>query len=88
MPASAGGGGGADGGDADAENPRFDPLVGAADSGGVDCVVCMEQVGPFPLRASTYMVTPCDHLFHAACLQPWLDHQLQCPTCRLALPQP
>ena len=59
-----------------------------AGSGGVDCVVCGDIVGPFPLRASTYMGTPCDHLFHATCLRPWIEHNLQCPTCRLALPAP
>jgi hypothetical protein len=67
--------------------PGPDPLVGLASYGTLDCVVCMEGL-TFPLRASAYMVTPCDHIFHTQCLRPWLDQALQCPTCRLTLPEP
>jgi hypothetical protein len=73
-------------GDDDVESPPPDPLVGnAATSGTIDCVVCQEAFA-FPVLASSYMVTPCDHLFHKECLRPWLDQALQCPTCRLPLP--
>lgn len=64
-----------------------DVLVGDASYGGIDCVVCMESI-TFPVRSSTYMVTPCDHMFHTQCLRPWLEQSLQCPTCRLNLPAP
>ena len=33
-----------------------------------------------------YMLTPCDHLFHEACLQRWMEHKLECPVCRATLP--
>lgn len=31
-------------------------------------------------------VTPCDHIFHARCLQRWMDIKMECPTCRRSLP--
>jgi len=71
----------------DEENPEMDDLVGAADFGSIDCVICQDAI-LFPIRSSLYMITPCDHLFHSTCLRPWLDHALQCPTCRLMLPPP
>lgn len=49
----------------------------------VDCVICMS---PIEMQHRDYMVTPCDHVFHAHCLLQWLDHKLECPTCRGALP--
>ncbi|GAB7347247.1 hypothetical protein MBLNU459_g3343t1 [Dothideomycetes sp. NU459] len=33
-----------------------------------------------------YMVTPCRHIFHAACLEGWMKYRLQCPICREQLP--
>jgi hypothetical protein len=53
----------------------------------VDCVICMETL-TFPMRRREYMVTPCDHVFHAQCLKPWMDQKLECPTCRMQLPEP
>jgi hypothetical protein len=29
---------------------------------------------------------PCEHLFHKACLRPWLDLHNTCPLCRAAIP--
>lgn len=34
----------------------------------------------------TYMVTPCRHIFHSACLEGWMRYRLQCPICRETLP--
>lgn len=70
-----------------AADPALDEIVGAADAGNIDCVVCMEAV-VMPLSRREYMITPCDHLFHTACLAPWLEQRLECPTCRLRLPEP
>jgi transmembrane E3 ubiquitin-protein ligase len=33
-----------------------------------------------------YMVTPCRHIFHAECLEGWMNLRLVCPVCREALP--
>ena len=33
-----------------------------------------------------YMVTPCRHIFHSACLEGWMRYRLQCPICREGLP--
>ncbi|KAK1766195.1 hypothetical protein QBC33DRAFT_589222 [Phialemonium atrogriseum] len=38
------------------------------------------------LARRAYMVTPCRHIFHAACLEGWLRFRLQCPICREELP--
>ena len=40
--------------------------------------------GVFARRA--YMVTPCRHIFHSACLEGWMRFRLQCPICREELP--
>ena len=49
-----------------------------------ECVICyngIDVAGP-----GEYMVSPCDHLFHRACLERWMDIKLECPVCRAALP--
>jgi hypothetical protein len=38
------------------------------------------------LARRMYMVTPCRHIFHSACLEGWLRFRLQCPICREELP--
>ena len=35
---------------------------------------------------SNVMVTPCKHIFHTACLEPWMHIRHVCPSCRLPLP--
>lgn len=50
-----------------------------------DCVICMTSID-LAQRSSDYMVTPCDHFFHSACLQRWMDIKMECPTCRRSLP--
>lgn len=60
----------------------------------IDCAICMSEV---PVRVEeapethkvdeqTYMVTPCDHIFHTQCLENWMSYKLQCPVCRSPLP--
>ena len=67
-----------------------------------DCAICMQDLevavieagssgdqtsGPAGLLARrTYMVTPCRHIFHSACLEGWMKYRLQCPICRETLP--
>ncbi|KAJ3395924.1 hypothetical protein HDU92_004599 [Lobulomyces angularis] len=33
-----------------------------------------------------YMITPCHHLYHAGCLEKWMEVKLECPVCRQELP--
>lgn len=49
------------------------------------CVICHDDVdlGGDPREL---MRTPCNHLFHTACLSRWMDQKLECPTCRAPLP--
>ena len=67
-----------------------------------DCAICMQDLevpiieaggssdqvtGPSGLLARRlYMVTPCRHIFHSACLEGWMKYRLQCPICRETLP--
>ncbi|KAI1326809.1 hypothetical protein F5Y16DRAFT_373438 [Xylariaceae sp. FL0255] len=68
----------------------------------IDCAICREVLevpvvkagdddpaaggvaGVFARRM--YMVTPCRHIFHSACLEGWMRFRLQCPICREELP--
>lgn len=65
-----------------------------------DCAICMQDfevpvvepghsgdvAGGFVLARRLYMVTPCRHIFHTACLEGWMKYRLQCPNCREGLP--
>jgi hypothetical protein len=46
------------------------------------CVVCADQFKP----SDTYSQLPCNHVFHQACLFPWLQSTNTCPICRFELP--
>jgi hypothetical protein len=48
----------------------------AGSAGGVGGMLARRQ----------YMVTPCRHVFHSACLEGWMRFRLQCPICRENLP--
>ncbi|GAB0134950.1 hypothetical protein EsDP_00003302 [Epichloe bromicola] len=66
----------------------------------IDCAICREVLEVPVIRAGEeessvvsgvfarrmYMVTPCRHIFHTACLESWLRFRLQCPICRDELP--
>jgi len=56
--------------------PAGEEVTGSAGAGGVAGM----------LARRTYMVTPCRHVFHSACLEGWLRFRLQCPICRENLP--
>lgn len=49
-----------------------------------ECVICMGEMSADD--ASQRVITPCDHRFHLACLERWLDVKMECPTCRAVLP--
>ncbi|KAL3957711.1 hypothetical protein ACCO45_008289 [Purpureocillium lilacinum] len=75
---------------------------GAGPAGGtraIDCAICREVLEVPVLSAGEeegrvanvfarrlYMVTPCRHIFHTACLEGWMRFRLQCPICREELP--
>ncbi|KAE8451003.1 hypothetical protein EG329_005443 [Mollisiaceae sp. DMI_Dod_QoI] len=50
--------------------------TGSGAAGGVTGMLARRQ----------YMVTPCRHVFHSACLEGWMRFRLQCPICRENLP--
>ncbi|KAF4976510.1 hypothetical protein FZEAL_6828 [Fusarium zealandicum] len=65
----------------------------------IDCAICREVLDVPVLTAEDedtgvagvfarrlYMVTPCRHIFHSACLEGWMRFRLQCPICREELP--
>ena len=63
-----------------------------------DCAICMNEIdvpvvskmegprGAAWLEQRNYMVTPCRHIFHAECLEGWMNLRLICPVCRESLP--
>ena len=51
-------------------------VSGAGSAGGMAGLLARRQ----------YMVTPCRHVFHSACLEGWMRFRLQCPICRENLP--
>ena len=68
-----------------------------------ECVICMEPIefadasNPAALEEGAaapgnptpnLMLTPCNHLFHTECLKHWMEHKMECPTCRGRLPEP
>ena len=55
-----------------------------ADTGALDCVICCSPVDV--QDRSSYMLTPCEHIFHRSCLTTWMDVKMECPTCRGNLP--
>ncbi|CAI2376687.1 unnamed protein product [Moneuplotes crassus] len=48
-----------------------------------DCSVCKEKFDPVDSELTRM---PCMHIFHNACILPWLEKHNSCPTCRFELP--
>eukprot|EP00667_Euglena_gracilis_P006998 EG_transcript_7066 len=66
-------------------SPRQDLEAGQADGEhGEDCAICRHEVDL--AEPEQYMVTPCDHIFHASCLSEWMYYKMECPICRGRLP--
>lgn len=49
------------------------------------CSICLEKVMPIATRI---VITHCKHIFHAACLKPWIVTRRNCPMCREKLVYP
>lgn len=60
------------------------PVLSKAD--GMRAGVVGRGSGAPWLEQGNYMVTPCRHIFHAECLENWMDLRLVCPVCRETLP--
>lgn len=64
------------------------PLVNSSSGGDNEtreCCICMESVN---IHSRERMVTPCNHFFHAGCLERWLEVRLECALCRSPVPPP
>uniref|UniRef100_A0ACD5Z9K7 Uncharacterized protein n=1 Tax=Avena sativa TaxID=4498 RepID=A0ACD5Z9K7_AVESA len=47
-----------------------------------DCAVCLEAFGD---DDGVKVVPACGHVFHAPCIDRWLDERNSCPVCRCAV---
>ena len=68
----------------------FDPSAGSAQHDGhADCAICVGDLAvdaaEQPSVHHVAIELPCEHKFHAMCLEPWLRRQSTCPLCRLNL---
>ncbi|KAJ5627904.1 hypothetical protein N7490_010132 [Penicillium lividum] len=59
------------------------PVLSASTSAGGSIV---SEGATSILSRRNYMVTPCRHIFHTACLESWMRLRLQCPICRDTIP--
>lgn len=50
--------------------------------GQLSCAICLEGLE----QSEDRMALPCAHVFHTACVQPWINTHHQCPTCRTDVP--
>lgn len=54
----------------------------------MNCSDCQNGISP-AVRKSTYVVTPCFHVFCIECLKQWVSKiEKPCPLCRVAIIQP
>jgi len=44
-----------------------------------ECAICLEEVGE---GGAVKMIAYCKHVFHAECIDRWLEKQVTCPVCR------
>jgi len=62
---------------------NYHRTAGRVGETGAECVICMSEIDVEDARR---VVTPCNHVFHQACLEQWMDVKMECPTCRTVLP--
>nr|XP_043616913.1 E3 ubiquitin-protein ligase ATL6-like [Erigeron canadensis] len=54
--------------------------------GALECAVCLNE---FDDEETIRLIPKCDHVFHAECIDAWLENHVTCPVCRSNLvPQP
>jgi len=49
--------------------------------GGGECAVCQSTLEP----ADVVRFLPCRHCFHTACIDPWFERSVHCPSCRASV---
>jgi len=64
-----------------------------SEDGCPECPICMNPLDEEAAgtvcsgsEAIQIMRAPCKHMFHAKCLQNWMEIKLECPICRVKLP--
>ena len=88
-----GGGGGGDGGDGGGPPPASEAAIrrlptvtveagDLLDEANRQCPVCLADT----VLGQRMVRLPCGHLFHGACVGPWLRRRCTCPACRHELP--
>ncbi|XP_044956093.1 RING-H2 finger protein ATL34-like [Hordeum vulgare subsp. vulgare] len=50
--------------------------------GGEEAATCSVCLGAFHLGETVRLLPACLHLYHAECIDPWLDAHSTCPICR------
>ncbi|KZV54406.1 hypothetical protein F511_09721 [Dorcoceras hygrometricum] len=50
--------------------------------GALECAVCLNE---FEENETLRLITKCDHVFHAECIDAWLESHVTCPVCRANL---
>jgi len=50
----------------------------------IDCVICYNSINV--TEPKSYMLAPCDHIFHSECMTQWMTVKMECPICRMELP--
>lgn len=54
--------------------------------GALECAVCLNE---FEDEETLRLIPKCDHVFHAECIDAWLENHVTCPVCRSDLvPKP
>ncbi|KAI3725656.1 hypothetical protein L1987_65447 [Smallanthus sonchifolius] len=54
--------------------------------GALECAVCLNE---FEDEETIRLIPKCDHVFHAECIDAWVEHHVTCPVCRCDLvPKP
>ncbi len=62
---------------------RMIPVKDEENCNQLECVICYNII---EAQNNDYMIAPCDHVFHKACLQQWMNVKLECAICREKLP--
>lgn len=50
------------------------------------CKNCLNTIFGSQSKRKKYMITPCDHIYHAKCLEQWMEIKNVCPYCKAIIP--